>query len=196
MLNYAQFLLKKISSLDLNQESFSNSILCLTQVSLVKPVIMPTRRQFLTANRDFPIRPPWSIAEAEFTQYCSGCGACVLICPEKILRLGSGNFPEVDFNRGECLFCQSCVDSCLEAVFDTKQTQAWNIKATINQQCLHYHHSECRRCEEGCETFAIRFVPKVNQIALPQINWQDCNGCGACVRYCPTQAIHMKRMVT
>ncbi len=43
------------------------------------------------------VRPPWSRPGREFTSRCTRCSDCIEACPEKIIVVGDGGFPEVDF---------------------------------------------------------------------------------------------------
>ena len=52
------------------------------------------------------IRPPWSVNEADFTDKCTRCGDCILVCETQIIVKGDGGFPEIQFDKGECTFCQ------------------------------------------------------------------------------------------
>lgn len=41
---------------------------------------------------------------------CTGCNACVTICPAKVLELEEGK--AVPVNMGDCVGCQSCEMVC------------------------------------------------------------------------------------
>lgn len=135
------------------------------------------------------IRPPWSVPEADFITGCTRCHACTIACETGVLIAGSGGFPEIDFQRAECSFCQACVRACDAAVFTPIEQIPWQIKVSISDRCLPYHHIECRSCQDGCETRAIRFRPQLNGIAQPVLDLPACTGCGACVPVCPVQAV-------
>ena len=57
------------------------------------------------------IRPPWSVNEEDFTDKCTRCGDCILVCETQIIVKGDGGFPEIQFDKGECTFCQKCVNN-------------------------------------------------------------------------------------
>jgi 2-oxoglutarate ferredoxin oxidoreductase subunit delta len=51
------------------------------------------------------------------TERCKGCGLCVAVCPEKILRLSEsfnrqGQHFAVCFDQGRCTACTSCAVMC------------------------------------------------------------------------------------
>lgn len=151
-----------------------------------------SRRQLfrqLTNRSGAPLRPPWSVAEVDFTDHCTRCGDCIQQCPESILIKGSGGFPELDFQRGECTFCQECVHSCRAPVFIDTQLPAWSHKAQISDQCITHNQVVCRSCAEQCDPEAIRIRPQSGGIGTPQLDLERCTGCGACVSVCPSQAI-------
>jgi len=39
---------------------------------------------------------------------------------------------------------------------------------------------------------AIRFRPRIGDVAVPEIEQQDCNGCGACISACPEDALALE----
>lgn len=157
-----------------------------------------TRFQFLRGDRSGrkqEIRPPWAIAEARFTAGCSRCGDCVAACPERILRIGRGGYPRVDFSLGECTFCGDCRRACPRgALWDERQRDGapWNLKATIGDHCLATRGVECRVCGEQCPGNAIHFRPRRGGPAFPRLEAGSCNGCGACFSTCPAAAIEMR----
>ncbi|GAB4345362.1 MAG: ferredoxin-type protein NapF [Gammaproteobacteria bacterium] len=148
-----------------------------------------------------PIRPPWACLETEFVEKCTRCDECVSACPEKIITTGRGGFPAIDFHLGECTFCGDCVVACKEGAlhavdgsFDDRS--AWKNKASILTNCLALNGVECRVCGEQCESQAIRFQLVAGGVARPRIDHAACNGCGACVAPCPTDAVFIRAVET
>ncbi|MEH6472012.1 MAG: ferredoxin-type protein NapF [Halopseudomonas sp.] len=159
----------------------------------------PSRRQLLrgdTGTKRLPVRPPWSVSELLFVRDCSRCGDCIEQCPEKILIKGSGGFPEVDFQQGECTFCQRCVESCQAPVFHSTEQAPWQIKAVISDRCITHKKVVCRSCVEQCDPEAISLLPQLGGVGTPTINLDSCTGCGACIATCPTQAISVQTLST
>lgn len=154
-----------------------------------------SRAQFLRGdftNQHAAIRPPWALPEAKFVDSCTRCGACIEQCPEQIIISGKSGFPQINFARGECTFCHRCVDSCEhEAFFDDLDKFAWNLTASISNQCLVYQGVHCMICREQCEPRAIVFIHKAGLPAYPMLNAETCNGCGACYKPCPSRAIKL-----
>ena len=137
------------------------------------------------------IRPPWALAEALFTDTCTRCNDCLGACPERIVVIGDGGYPTIDFRRGECTFCGDCVSACQPlALVRSKEGQpAWSHQAVIGDTCLPHRGVECRVCEDFCDARAIRFTPRLGGSPLPVIATEKCTGCGACVAPCPVNAI-------
>lgn len=170
--------------------------------SNVKGICMAdlSRRRLLSGhwrrNSDHPssvIRPPWSVAEAEFTAGCTRCHACINACETGVLIASRGGFPEIDFQRAECTFCTHCVTACEAPVFTSPDREPWQLKATFSASCLPFKGIECRSCQDSCESRAIGFRPRLNGIAQPELAVDACNGCGACVPGCPVQAVTLTR---
>ncbi|MCP4326093.1 MAG: ferredoxin-type protein NapF [Psychromonas sp.] len=135
---------------------------------------------------------PWIIDAKLFLENCSQCSDCINTCPEKIIIKGDGGFPSINFELGECDFCGKCADICKEPIFTATTALPWFKKAHINQTCLANENIYCRSCGESCETQALTF--QIGLSAVPQIDNELCNGCGACVAPCPTNAIEVKEI--
>lgn len=143
------------------------------------------------------IRPPWAKDESEFISKCdSACQACADICPEKIITIGRGNYPQVDFSKGECTFCEQCVDACrYDALEKQSDRQPWTHKAVISmEQCITQQSVVCRSCSEMCDVGAINFHPTLGGVSTPELNSDLCNGCGACISVCPSNAILIRSL--
>ena len=140
------------------------------------------------------IRPPWAGPEELFVDQCSRCDHCIEQCPSSIIKRGSGGFPEVDFSNGECDFCGECEAICQTNALDLSiRPVPWFNHIEIDEnRCLPYQGVTCITCAEQCEVRAIHFSPSLGGISKPQLNSEQCTGCGACIGPCPNSAISMK----
>ena len=145
------------------------------------------RSDQLTARQPAP-RLPWA-DRTRFFSNCTRCGECARQCNERIIVTGDGGFPEIDFQRGECIFCGKCRDACPEALLSGALSEPWHFKAAVNGDCLSAQGISCQSCRDACESRAIRFRPQLGGVSLPEIDTDLCNGCGACVSPCPVAAI-------
>jgi ferredoxin-type protein NapF len=134
---------------------------------------------------------PWIDDQQQFFDSCTQCESCVTSCPENIILKGDGGFPVIDFSLGECTFCGKCAESCQEDVFVSTTQQAWHKKAVISHACLAFENVYCRSCGESCPEEALSFQIGIN--AVPEIDLEKCNGCGACFSPCPTSAINIEQ---
>lgn len=154
-----------------------------------------SRRGFLR-GRPRPqaeIRPPWALAEEAFIDRCTRCNDCLKACPQKILVVGDGGYPTVDFSRAECTFCGDCVNACQpRALVRLDNAPPWRRQAVISDACLARRGVECRICGDFCDVRAIRFLPRLGGSPLPEIDSALCTGCGACVAPCPSRAIAIR----
>lgn len=141
-----------------------------------------------------PLRPPWALAESDFTDACTTCAVCIERCPEHVLARGARGYPVFNPQLGECTFCAECVDACTPRALDRNAAGApWNQRAVIGDACLAMHGVVCSSCRDTCPEQAIRF-PVVASVAIPSIDDNLCSGCGACVSVCPVSAIAVQRM--
>jgi len=136
------------------------------------------------------MRPPWAVAD--FLELCTRCRSCIDHCPQKILVVGDGGYPQVDFSIDGCDWCQACVDSCELDALDTELGLVWPWRAELKQhRCLSEKGIVCRTCGDSCEQRAINFQLQLGGRATPEIDEELCNGCGFCVAVCPEKAIQM-----
>jgi len=140
-----------------------------------------------------PVRPPWALPEALFTDRCSRCGDCIDACPEHLLAARGGGYPAVDFDGAACTFCGQCVGACRDSALLREGTaRPWTLHAYITERCLARDTTVCTTCAEYCEAKAISFVPRVGTVAQPMLDRECCTGCGACYAACPVRAITMR----
>ncbi|RTZ17370.1 ferredoxin-type protein NapF [Vibrio aquaticus] len=156
-----------------------------------------SKRRFFSKRTvdDTTIRLPWLANASKFTEQCTRCGKCAESCETNIIIHGDGGFPQVDFNKGECTFCYGCANACPESLFDKEENNPWEAKATILESCLATQNVECRSCGDMCDTMAIQFKLEIGKVAQPNLNLDECTGCGACVAVCPTSSINVSKLV-
>jgi ferredoxin-type protein NapF len=146
------------------------------------------------ANVSNDLRPPWAASEYNFVERCTCCDSCMTSCPESIIEKDKSLRPIINFQKGECTFCGECVVSCLTDALlkDPSTVNPWNAKVMLSDGCLAQHNTLCRSCSDICEFSAIVFPISARGISPPIINLDLCNGCGACVSVCPTNALNVQ----
>ena len=138
------------------------------------------------------IRLPWTIDEDTFIEHCNQCGDCISACNENIIELSDGDYPVINFAKGECTFCTDCVTSCKQPLFvNHQEEEPWQITPDINSKCLALNTIFCQSCRDVCDQHAIKFRYVDSAIPKPEIIEDECNGCGACVSVCPQQSISL-----
>ncbi len=136
-----------------------------------------------------PIRPPWAVTESDFLDLCNRCGECARECPQAIIRMSDGGYPEIDFSAGGCDFCEVCVAVCKAEALKLDGRAPWQQVAVLGDNCFSERGVICRSCGEVCEMQAIRFQQVVGGVTHVLMDSESCTGCGECVAICPAQAI-------
>lgn len=153
--------------------------------------VSTARRSFLRGGSPVATdrQPPWT--GPDFTDQCLRCGDCINACPEQVLVKGDGGFPQMNFEREGCSLCQTCVEVCPAPVFDL-QRPAFSWRAHINTSCLALNNIHCQSCQEHCDTRAIHFSYQLGRVPGPNVDNEQCTGCGACLSACPQDAIQLR----
>lgn len=139
------------------------------------------------------IRPPGALAEKEFLEKCSKCGACVRACPFFAIKpVIQGN----EFDRGTpslrtgeawCRFCNDtpCISACKSGALSRNNEKKLTkiAQAMVSPMaCLRSEGQDCHACIETCSSIKTAICLTDN---LPAIDPQKCSGCGACLCACP-----------
>ncbi|MBP5678017.1 MAG: 4Fe-4S dicluster domain-containing protein [Bacteroidales bacterium] len=113
-------------------------------------------------ERKTPLKPFGSQSLKNFTTHCTSCQLCVSQCPEKVLRPS------------------------------TKLSSLMQPEMGFSDG---YCRMACTRCSEVCPTGAIHPISKEEKTAISighaVVLADNCIGCGACARHCPSSAIMM-----
>lgn len=170
----------------------------------IEKLSMPSRRRFLRGGvkTKQEIRLPWIINEAVFTSGCTQCQNCINNCDSNIIIKAEDGFPKIDFNLGECTFCDKCIEVCEQPLFsgsfsdatgENQQNQnpskAWPVSINLNDKCLAKNNIYCQSCRDECEVGVIKFSYVNSSIPEPSIDNDDCTQCGACIKVCPQEAL-------
>ncbi len=154
------------------------------------------------------IRPPGSVAEAEFLRRCIKCGECMKVCitnglQPTFLQAGFEGIwspvlvPRIGYCEFNCTLCgQVCPTDAIEQLeLEEKQKRKIGLAFFDENRCLPYAFKmNCIVCEEHCPTSpkAILFEHEVisteegeMELKLPLIDPEVCIGCGICEKVCP-----------
>ena len=122
------------------------------------------------------------------TYGCLGYGDCADVCPSKTICIEDG-IARIDPNG--CVGCGLCARTCPKhlisiipkgtttAVMCNNSNKGAEARKACTNACI-----GCKKCEKTCETGAITVTDN-----LAKIDYEKCNGCGACVENCPTHCL-------
>ncbi len=141
-------------------------------------------------------RPPAALAEEAFLKACARCHRCIDVCPvgalapasilDGIANLGT---PVLDPSR--CIFCLECLRVCPTGAIAKVPKQEIDIGVAVIDRdlCLAWQKKKrCKDCLLVCKEKAI----EMEKNRFPVIVAERCNGCGACVRSCPTEPLSVR----
>ena len=135
-------------------------------------------------------RPPGALTEEAFLSRCSRCSRCIDVCQPLALRPagifdGMANLgtPVLDVTR--CIICMECIRSCPTGALKKVPKEEVDLGTAVIDQdlCLAWQRKKrCKVCYKACPTKAIELKKRRYPVLVPE----KCNGCGICLRKCPT----------
>ena len=151
------------------------------------------------------IRPPGTLAEAEFLAACIRCGLCVRDCPFDILKLATLGediplgTPYFVAREAACEMCEDipCVKACPTGALDQNLTDIdqsrMGLAVLIDQaKCLAFLGLRCEVCYNICPIRGDAILIEQQHIdrtgkhakLIPVVNAEACTGCGKCEQAC------------
>ena len=148
-----------------------------------------------------PVTPPGSLGIDHFTGTCTACHLCVSACPTDVIQPSLFEYgitgimqPHMDYHTNYCNFeCTTCSEVCptgaiLPVRDGKKETLQLGQVQLILENCVVYtENTACGSCAEHCPTKAVRMIPYIDDLTIPDIRPEICVGCGACEYACPTR---------
>jgi ferredoxin-type protein NapF len=148
---------------------------------------------------EYPVTPPGSVSQHHFTRACTACHLCVSACPTGVLQpslfeygLAGMMQPFMDYDVDFCNYeCTRCSEICpngaiLPLTAEEKLTTQIGVVRFEKHNCIvHTDGTACGSCSEHCPTQAVKMVPYIGELTIPEIIPDICIGCGACEYACP-----------
>ena len=136
------------------------------------------------------IRPPYYHDENDFKKCMECAGLCADVCETNVIIITEDKTPRLDFSQNGCTFCDECAQECPEGVLQLQFRSDVAVDIIIDpKKCMSWSKSICFSCKDPCLDNAIEFAG----MFYPEIDAQKCTACGFCIKYCPTEAIIIKK---
>jgi ferredoxin-type protein NapF len=137
------------------------------------------------------VRPPGALDEPEFLASCSRCLRCLDACAPLAIKpasvfSGFANLGTPVLETNKCILCMECIRACptLSLSKIPKDEVFLGTAVIIKDVCLAWRKTRrCRECEKACKPEAI----VMEEGRYPVVLAEKCNGCGICMRRCPTE---------
>jgi MauM/NapG family ferredoxin protein len=150
------------------------------------------------------VRPPGSLAEAEFLALCVRCTRCADACGPQCIRLFGaeggvlhGTPYIVPADRG-CTMCLACGEACPTraiAVLERMQEVDMGVAVVDERLCVsHNGTGVCGACHTACP-LRNRAITQ-NFRNAPEVRAEECTGCGLCEEMCIVRDRRAVRVVT
>ena len=136
-------------------------------------------------------RPPGALEEPEFLASCSRCLRCLDACAPMAIKTapvfsGLANLGTPVLETNKCVLCMECIRTCPTGALSKipKTEVVVGTAVILKDVCLASKKTKrSRECEKACKPEAI--VMEDNR--FPVVRTEKCNGCGVCMRRCPTE---------
>lgn len=137
------------------------------------------------------VRPPGAVAEPDFLAMCARCQRCLDACaPLAIhpapIQSGIANLGTPVLDTNKCVLCMECIRACpTGALTKIPKKEVFLGLAVIKKDvCFAWLKTRrCSECQKACPLHAVN----LKQGRFPEIIAEKCNGCGICMRRCPTE---------
>ena len=121
---------------------------------------------------------------------CLGCGDCAAVCPAHAICMQDG-IAHVDSRA--CMGCGACVSVCPKHLVTLVPRAAKTVVMCSNTEKGAVVRKNCRNACIGCKKCELNCPEKAITVTnnLAAIDYDKCNGCGACVELCPMHCLKM-----
>ncbi|MGD0769591.1 MAG: 4Fe-4S dicluster domain-containing protein [Tepidisphaeraceae bacterium] len=136
------------------------------------------------------LRPPGSLAEAQFRQTCQRNGDCVRACPVQAIQMDrakAGGVPFIDADFAACVVCSGlqCMSVCPSGALRPTSINDIDMGTAVwhSASCVRTRGQDCTICIDKCPLGSAAIELKADRVA---VNPLGCVGCGVCQLECPT----------
>ena len=138
------------------------------------------------------LRPPGALPESQFLETCSGCAACVRVCPVQCIGIdATGNrgdgAPFIDPDATACAVCDGlyCMPACPTGALQIVPLTQIDMGTALwhPDSCLRGRGEDCTICIDHCPIGSFAIELRDDKVLVHD---NGCIGCGVCQHDCPT----------
>lgn len=143
-----------------------------------------------------PVTPPGIMSTRAFLTRCVGCGACISVCPARVLVPSAGEYgasnplhPMKNYDDSYCRYnCVKCTEVCPTGALEPLTVEEKHLFRTGLANVDADACIGCGLCAGRCPKGTITMTEREGR-RVAKVNHEGCIGCGSCQYICPASPV-------